>query len=65
MITNVKFIIILVNKNVVVDALTWKEEAKPLHEKALTLTIHSNLTNQIRDAQLEALKPENFMEENM
>ncbi|XP_052619831.1 uncharacterized protein LOC128126133 [Lactuca sativa] len=50
---------------VVTDALSRKERVKPLRVKALTLTIHSNLTIQIRDAQLEALKPENIMEENL
>ncbi|KAI3790531.1 hypothetical protein L2E82_03636 [Cichorium intybus] len=51
--------------NVVADALSRKERAKPLRVRALTLTIHSNLTSQIRDAQVEALKPENIMEENL
>ena len=51
--------------NVVVDALSKKERAKSLHIKALTLTIRSNLTTQIRFAQMEALKPENIVEENL
>ena len=52
-------------ENVVVDALPRKDQAKTLREKALTLTTHSNITTQIRDAQLDALKPENIIEENL
>ena len=49
--------------NVMADALSRKERAKPLRVKTLTLTIHYNLTTHIRDAQMEALKPENIIEE--
>lgn len=51
--------------NVVADALSRKERTKPLRVRALTLMIHSNLKTQIRDAQQEALKPENIIEENL
>lgn len=47
------------------DDLNRKKRAKPLRIKALTLTIFSNLTTQIRDAQLVALKRENIVEENL
>ncbi|KAI3752357.1 hypothetical protein L2E82_24335 [Cichorium intybus] len=49
--------------NVVADALSRKEHAKPRRVKALTMTIHSNLNSQIREVQLEALKEENISEE--
>ena len=49
--------------NVVADALSRKETAKPKRVRALQVTIHSNLPNQIRDAQLEALKEENLSSE--
>lgn len=42
--------------NVVADALSRKEYTRR-HAKALSMTIHSNLSTQIREAQLEALKP--------
>ncbi|XP_076913608.1 uncharacterized protein LOC143572301 [Bidens hawaiensis] len=43
--------------NVVADALSRKEREKPLRVRALGLTIQTNLTTRIRDAQREALKP--------
>lgn len=49
--------------NVVVDAESRKERAKPRRVKALTLTIQSRLSAQIREAQLEALREENKAEE--
>ncbi|KAF5803695.1 putative nucleotidyltransferase, Ribonuclease H [Helianthus annuus] len=48
--------------NVVADALSRKDNA-PRRVRALQLTIQSNLPSQIRDAQLEALKPENVRAE--
>jgi hypothetical protein len=51
--------------NVVADALSRKENLKPRRVRALQLTIHANLPNQIRDAQLEALKEENLPAESM
>ncbi|XP_071704297.1 uncharacterized protein [Rutidosis leptorrhynchoides] len=51
--------------NVVADALSRKERAKPLRVRALNLIVHTNLTTQIRDAQLEALKEENMKDESL
>ena len=51
--------------NVVTDALSQKERVKPLHVRALGLTIHSSLTAQIREAQREALKEENLKSEGL
>ncbi|KAI3776082.1 hypothetical protein L1987_45843 [Smallanthus sonchifolius] len=45
--------------NVVADALSRKE-TKPRRVRALQLTIHTGLPEQIRNAQLEALKEENL-----
>ncbi|XP_021991854.1 uncharacterized protein LOC110888646 [Helianthus annuus] len=45
--------------NVVADDLSRKE-MKPKRVRALQLTIHSNLPDQIRSAQTEALKEENI-----
>ena len=44
----------------VADALSRKEYIKPRWVRALTITIHSNLAAQIREAQLEALKEDNI-----
>lgn len=52
-------------EKVVIDAFSRKERTKPLCIEALTLTIRSNLTTQIRAAQLEELKPEDIVEENL
>ncbi|GJZ21279.1 retrovirus-related pol polyprotein from transposon TNT 1-94 [Tanacetum coccineum] len=51
--------------NVVADALSRKERAKPLRLRALVMMINSNLPSQIRDAQVEALKEENVTNENL
>ncbi|KAK9053497.1 hypothetical protein SSX86_030131 [Deinandra increscens subsp. villosa] len=51
--------------NVVADALSRKERLKPLRVQALSMTIRSNLTSQVRDAQIEALKEENIKEESL
>ncbi|KAJ0599699.1 putative nucleotidyltransferase, Ribonuclease H [Helianthus annuus] len=48
--------------NVVADALSRKDTL-PRHVRALQLTIQSSLPAQIRDAQIEALKPENVRAE--
>ncbi|KAJ0824772.1 putative nucleotidyltransferase, Ribonuclease H [Helianthus annuus] len=45
--------------NVVADALSRKERVKTLRVRALEMTIRTNLTARIRDAQREALKGEN------
>lgn len=44
--------------NVVADALSRKEYSGR-RVKSLTMTIHSHMTTQIKEAQLEAMKPEN------
>ncbi|GJW07780.1 putative reverse transcriptase domain-containing protein, partial [Tanacetum coccineum] len=46
--------------NVVVDALSRKEQNKPLRVRALVMTIGLNLPKQILEAQIEAQKPENL-----
>ena len=51
--------------NVVADALSRNESVKPRRVRALQLTIHSSLPDQIRSAQLEALKEENLKAETM
>ncbi|GKC81630.1 hypothetical protein Tco_1137347, partial [Tanacetum coccineum] len=51
--------------NVTVDALSRKEQAKPLRVGALVMTINSNLLPQIHEAQLEALKKKNVKDENL
>ena len=51
--------------NVVADALSRKEPTKQRRVKALTMSVQSNLPAQIRDAQLEALKPENVAGETL
>ncbi|KAJ0613887.1 putative nucleotidyltransferase, Ribonuclease H [Helianthus annuus] len=50
--------------NVVADALSRKE-TKPKRVRALQLTTHSNLPDQIRSAQTEALKDENLRAEEL
>ncbi|GKB32188.1 putative reverse transcriptase domain-containing protein, partial [Tanacetum coccineum] len=42
--------------NVVADALSRKGRDKPLHVRALMMTIHNDLPKQIREAQGEAMK---------
>ncbi|KAI3802804.1 hypothetical protein L1987_30947 [Smallanthus sonchifolius] len=51
--------------NVVADALSRKERTKTLRVRALGMTIHTSLTTQIRDAQLEALKEQNLKDESL
>ncbi|XP_071714439.1 uncharacterized protein [Rutidosis leptorrhynchoides] len=51
--------------NVVADALSRKKKVKPIRVRALNLTVRMNLTSQIRDAQLEALKEENVTTESL
>nr|GEU82215.1 reverse transcriptase domain-containing protein [Tanacetum cinerariifolium] len=51
--------------NVVADALSRKEQDKPLRVKALVMTISLNLPKQILEAQIEALKPENLKKEDV
>ncbi|GKA84487.1 putative reverse transcriptase domain-containing protein [Tanacetum coccineum] len=46
--------------NIVADALSRKEQSKPLRVRALVMTIGLNLPKQILEAQIEALKPENL-----
>ncbi|KAI3740184.1 hypothetical protein L2E82_30606 [Cichorium intybus] len=48
--------------NVVADALSQKEYSGR-RVKSLSITIHSHLSTQIKEAQLEALKPENVATE--
>ncbi|KAL4579703.1 hypothetical protein LXL04_015862 [Taraxacum kok-saghyz] len=52
-------------ENVVADALSRKEPAKQRRVKALKMSVQSHLPAQIRDAQLEALKPENVAGETL
>nr|GEX26415.1 hypothetical protein [Tanacetum cinerariifolium] len=51
--------------NVVNDALSRKERAKPLRVRALVMTISLNLPKQILEAQIEALKPKNLKKEDV
>ncbi|GJY45936.1 putative reverse transcriptase domain-containing protein [Tanacetum coccineum] len=51
--------------NVVADALSRKERIKPLRVRALVMTIGLELTNQILNAQIEAMKPKNFEAEDV
>ncbi|GJZ26302.1 putative reverse transcriptase domain-containing protein, partial [Tanacetum coccineum] len=51
--------------NVIADALSWKEQIKPLRVRSLVMTIHPNLPLQILKAQTEALKEENIKAENL
>ncbi|GKA66714.1 putative reverse transcriptase domain-containing protein [Tanacetum coccineum] len=46
--------------NVVADALSRKDQIKPLRVKALVMTIHPKLPSQILEAQTEAIKEENI-----
>ncbi|GKE35358.1 putative reverse transcriptase domain-containing protein [Tanacetum coccineum] len=54
-----------VKANVVADALSRKEQIKPLRVRSLVITIHPNLPSQILKAQTEALKEENIKAENL
>ncbi|GJU93244.1 hypothetical protein Tco_1318000 [Tanacetum coccineum] len=51
--------------NVVADALSRKEISKPLRVRALVMTIGLNLPKQILSAQSEAIKEENFINEDL
>ncbi|GJW06680.1 putative reverse transcriptase domain-containing protein [Tanacetum coccineum] len=51
--------------NVVDDALSRKERSKPLRVRALVMTIGLDLPKQILNAQTEARKPENIMNEDV
>nr|GEY05502.1 putative reverse transcriptase domain-containing protein [Tanacetum cinerariifolium] len=46
--------------NVVADALSRKEQIKPLRVRSLVMTIHPKLPSQILEAQTEAIKEENI-----
>nr|GEY45931.1 putative reverse transcriptase domain-containing protein [Tanacetum cinerariifolium] len=51
--------------NVVADALSQKERSKPLRVPALVMNIGLNLSQQILNAQSEARKEENFINEDL
>ncbi|GKF21974.1 putative reverse transcriptase domain-containing protein [Tanacetum coccineum] len=51
--------------NVVADALSRKEQIKPLRVRALVMTIGLDLPKQILNAQTEAQKPENLENEDV
>ncbi|GJV53725.1 putative reverse transcriptase domain-containing protein [Tanacetum coccineum] len=51
--------------NVVADALSRKERIKPLRVRALVMTIGSDLPKRILEAQIEAQKPENLVNEDV
>ncbi|GJX10468.1 putative reverse transcriptase domain-containing protein [Tanacetum coccineum] len=51
--------------NVVADALSYKEQIKPLRVRALVMTIGLNLPKQIFKSQIEAHKPENIKKEDV
>ncbi|GJR32613.1 putative reverse transcriptase domain-containing protein [Tanacetum coccineum] len=51
--------------NVVANALSLKEQNKPLRVQALVMTIGLNLPKQILEAQIEAQKPGNFKKEDV
>ncbi|GKE63511.1 hypothetical protein Tco_1513878, partial [Tanacetum coccineum] len=51
--------------NVVADALSRKEQIKPLRVRALVLTIGLNLPVQILEAQVEARKDKNYGTEDL
>ncbi|GKD71442.1 putative reverse transcriptase domain-containing protein [Tanacetum coccineum] len=51
--------------NVVADALSRKERIGPLRVRALVMTIGLDLPKRILEAQIEALKPENFENEDV
>ncbi|GKA36274.1 putative reverse transcriptase domain-containing protein [Tanacetum coccineum] len=50
--------------NVVADALSRKEK-EPIRVRALVMSIHSNLPDQIRNTQLEAMKKKNVKAKNL
>nr|GEW51445.1 putative reverse transcriptase domain-containing protein [Tanacetum cinerariifolium] len=51
--------------NVVADALSRKEQSRPLRVRALVMTMGLNLPKKILEAQTEALKPENLSAEDV
>ncbi|GJS03767.1 putative reverse transcriptase domain-containing protein [Tanacetum coccineum] len=51
--------------NVVVDALSRKEWTEPLWVRALVMTIDLDLPKRILEAQIEARKPDNLMNEDV
>ncbi|GJS45269.1 putative reverse transcriptase domain-containing protein [Tanacetum coccineum] len=51
--------------NVVADALSQKERNRPLHVRALMMTVHNDLPKQILEAQKEAIKRKNVKAENL
>nr|GFA32154.1 putative reverse transcriptase domain-containing protein [Tanacetum cinerariifolium] len=51
--------------NVVADALSRKEQIKPLQVRALVMTISLDLPKRILEAQTEAMKPENLKSEDV
>nr|GEZ86215.1 putative reverse transcriptase domain-containing protein [Tanacetum cinerariifolium] len=53
------------NTNVVMNALSRKEQIKPLRVRALVITIGLELLKQILNAQTEARKPENIKNEDV
>ncbi|GJW94992.1 hypothetical protein Tco_0174664 [Tanacetum coccineum] len=50
--------------NIVADALSRKEK-EPIRVRALVMTVHSNLPDQIRNAQLESMKKKNVKAKNL
>ncbi|GKD10964.1 putative reverse transcriptase domain-containing protein [Tanacetum coccineum] len=52
-------------ENVVAEALTRKEQLKPLRVRALVMTLHPKLPSQILKAQTKAMKEENIKAENL
>nr|GEW14907.1 putative reverse transcriptase domain-containing protein [Tanacetum cinerariifolium] len=54
-----------VKANVVADALSRKEQIKPLRVRALVMTIGLELPKQILNTQTEAREPENIKNENV
>ncbi|GKC66950.1 putative reverse transcriptase domain-containing protein [Tanacetum coccineum] len=51
--------------NVVADALSRKEQIEPLRVRALVMTISLDLPKRILEAQIEAQKPENLVNEDV
>ncbi|GJS73650.1 hypothetical protein Tco_0706491 [Tanacetum coccineum] len=51
--------------NVVVDALSRKERVKPIHVRAMAMTIQSRVRGMILAAQSEAFKQENVLAERL
>ncbi|GJW21931.1 putative reverse transcriptase domain-containing protein [Tanacetum coccineum] len=51
--------------NVIADALSQKEQIKPLRVRALVMNLHLNLPSQILEAQTEAIKEENMKAKNL